>query len=74
MTVLVTGARYIGSHMVHALVDAGQQVVVPDNLTTVPPHAPLAIGDAKDKSPRGTADRDTSGRRYPPFRALHRRA
>jgi hypothetical protein len=68
------GARYIGSHMVHALVDAGQQVVVLDNPTTVPPRAPLAIGDAKDKSPRGSADRDTSGRCYPLFRGLHRRA
>ena len=29
MTVLVTGgAGYIGSHMVHALVDAGERVVV----------------------------------------------
>src|SRR6516165_1068048 len=56
MTVLVTGgAGYIGSHMVHALVDAGEQVVVLDNLTTgfdwaVPPSAKLAIGDAGDQS------------------------
>jgi UDP-glucose 4-epimerase len=36
MTVLVTGgAGYIGSHMVHALVDAGERVVVLDNLATV---------------------------------------
>ena len=35
MTVLVTGgAGYIGSHMVHALVDAGERVVVLDNLST----------------------------------------
>jgi nucleoside-diphosphate-sugar epimerase len=35
MTVLVTGgAGYIGSHMVQALVDAGERVVVLDNLTT----------------------------------------
>jgi UDP-glucose 4-epimerase len=35
MTVLVTGgAGYIGSHMVHALVDAGERVVVFDNLAT----------------------------------------
>ncbi|NMD07664.1 MAG: NAD-dependent epimerase/dehydratase family protein, partial [Phyllobacteriaceae bacterium] len=35
MTVLVTGgAGYIGSHMVLALVDAGEEVVVLDNLTT----------------------------------------
>src|SRR5215467_7059350 len=35
MTVLVTGgAGYIGSHMVHELVDAGESVTVLDNLST----------------------------------------
>ena len=35
MTVLVTGgAGYIGSHTVHALADAGDQVLVLDNLST----------------------------------------
>ena len=35
MSILVTGgAGYIGSHMVHALVDAGESVVVLDNLST----------------------------------------
>ena len=35
MTILVTGgAGYIGSHMVHELVDAGEPVVVLDNLST----------------------------------------
>ena len=35
MTVLVTGgAGYIGSHMVHALADAGESVAVVDNLST----------------------------------------
>jgi UDP-glucose 4-epimerase len=56
MTVLVTGgAGYIGSHMVRALLDAGERVVVLDNLSTgfdwaVPPGASLAIGDAGDQS------------------------
>jgi len=35
MAILVTGgAGYIGSHMVHALIDAGERVVVLDNLST----------------------------------------
>ena len=56
MTVLVTGgAGYIGSHMVHALVDAGESVVVVDNLTTgssafLPQDVPLFIGDAGDEN------------------------
>ena len=56
MTVLVTGgAGYIGSHMVHALVDAGEGVVVIDNLSTgfsafLPEGVPLFIGDAADEN------------------------
>ena len=56
MTVLVTGgAGYIGSHMVHALVEAGESVVVVDNLTTgfsafLPLDVPLFIGDAGDEN------------------------
>ena len=56
MTVLVTGgAGYIGSHMVHALVEAGESVVVIDNLTTgfsnfLPENVPLFIGDAGDEN------------------------
>ena len=56
MTVLVTGgAGYIGSHMVHALADAGESVVVVDNLTTgfsafLPQDVPLFIGDAGDEN------------------------
>lgn len=56
MTVLVTGgAGYIGSHMVHALVDAGESVVVIDNLSTgfsslLPRDVPLFIGDAGDEN------------------------
>ncbi|MCA6111426.1 UDP-glucose 4-epimerase GalE [Bradyrhizobium cenepequi] len=56
MTVLVTGgAGYIGSHMVRALVDAGENVVVVDNLSTgfsalLPEGVPLFIGDAGDEN------------------------
>jgi UDP-glucose 4-epimerase len=56
MTVLVTGgAGYIGSHMVHALADAGQSTVVIDNLSTgfsafLPQGVPLFIGDAADEN------------------------
>jgi UDP-glucose 4-epimerase len=56
MTVLVTGgAGYIGSHMVHALVDAGESVAVVDNLSTgfshfLPEGIPLYIGDAGDEN------------------------
>lgn len=55
MTVLVTGgAGYIGSHMAHALVDAGECVVVLDNLSTglreaVPLGVPLIAGDIGDR-------------------------
>jgi UDP-glucose 4-epimerase len=54
MTVLVTGgAGYIGSHMVHALVDAGEPVVVLDNLSTgfdwaLPKGVPLIVSDVGD--------------------------
>jgi UDP-glucose 4-epimerase len=56
MTVLVTGgAGYIGSHMVHALAEAGESVVVIDNLSTgfsafLPEGIPLFIGDAGDEN------------------------
>jgi UDP-glucose 4-epimerase len=55
MTILVTGgAGYIGSHMVHALADAGERLVVLDNLTTgfawaVPDGVPVLIGDTGDQ-------------------------
>ena len=54
MTVLVTGGcGYIGGHMVHQLVDAGEQVVVLDNLSTgfrsaLPDGVPLHVGDVGD--------------------------
>jgi UDP-glucose 4-epimerase len=56
MTVLVTGgAGYIGSHTVLALAEAGESVVVIDNLSTgfsafVPDGVPLFIGDAGDEN------------------------
>ncbi|MGV3650898.1 MAG: NAD-dependent epimerase/dehydratase family protein, partial [Devosia sp.] len=54
MSVLVTGgAGYIGSHTVLRLCDAGQDVLVLDNLTTgfdwaVDPRAELVQGDVAD--------------------------
>ena len=56
MTVLVTGgAGYIGSHMVHELVDAGERVVVLDNLSTgfdwaVAKGVPLIVGETGDQA------------------------
>ena len=55
MSVLVTGgAGYIGSHMVLALLDAGEKVVVLDNLSTghrwaVPDEVEFVIGDIGDR-------------------------
>ena len=56
MSVLVTGgAGYIGSHTVLALAEAGQDVVVIDNLSTgfsssLPEGIPLFIGDVADEN------------------------
>jgi len=56
MTVLVTGgAGYIGSHMVHELADAGERVVVLDNLSTgfdwaVAKCVPLIVGETGDQA------------------------
>ncbi len=55
MAVLVTGgAGYIGSHMVLELLDAGEKVVVLDDLSTgfrwaVPEGVPLVVGDFGDE-------------------------
>ncbi|AWC25524.1 UDP-glucose 4-epimerase [Aminobacter sp. MSH1] len=64
MAVLVTGgAGYIGSHMVWELLDAGEQVVVLDRLSTgfewaVAPEATLVRGDVADKELLGQLIRD----------------
>ena len=56
MTVLVTGgAGYIGSHTVHELVDAGERVVVLDNLSTgflsaLPDPGLAVLGDVGDQA------------------------
>jgi UDP-glucose 4-epimerase len=56
MTVLVTGgAGYIGSHMVLELLDAGEKVVVLDDLSTgfrwaVPQEAAFVTGDSGDQA------------------------
>ena len=64
MTVLVTGgAGYIGSHTVHELVDAGERVIVLDNLSTgfasALPHPLLPIvGETGDQDLVATLIRD----------------
>jgi len=56
MTILVTGgAGYIGSHMVHDLADAGESVVVLDNLSTgfrflIPGSVPFVAGSTGDRA------------------------
>jgi UDP-glucose 4-epimerase len=56
MALLVTGgAGYIGSHMILALIEAGEQVVVLDDLSTgfnwaVHPKARLVVGDVGDEA------------------------
>jgi UDP-glucose 4-epimerase len=56
MTILVTGgAGYIGSHMVLALAEMGEEVVVLDNLSTgfwwaIAPEAKLVEGDIGDEA------------------------
>src|SRR5437763_9697703 len=56
MTVLVTGgAGYIGSHMVYALLAAGEKAVVLDNLSTgfdwaIAEGVPLVVGETGDQT------------------------
>ena len=78
MTVLVTGgARYIGSHMVHAVVESGQSVVVLDNLSTgfkwaIPKDVQLVVGETGDDAlvPRLISEREVSA--IHPFRRIDR--
>ncbi len=55
MTILVTGGcGYIGSHMVHELMDTGEPVVVLDNLSTgfrflIPATTPVVVGSTGDR-------------------------
>jgi UDP-glucose 4-epimerase len=64
MSILVTGgAGYIGSHMVYELADAGERVVVLDNLSTgfdwaVAKDVPLTIGDTGDQNLVGETIRE----------------
>ena len=66
MAVLVTGgAGYIGSHMVWALVDAGEDVVVIDRLSTgfrwaIAPEAKFYEGDIADRALLATIFADTA--------------
>ena len=80
MTILVTGgAGYIGSHMVHELVDAGEPVVVLDNLSTgfrflVPGKVPFVVGSTGDRELVAETLAPARGRRHHPFRRLDRGA
>ena len=75
MTVMVTGgAGYIGSHMVLALVDRGERVVVLDDLSTgfgwaVPPGVALVVGDISDSDLVGRTMRDNDVRALAHFAA-----
>jgi len=56
MTILITGgAGYIGSHMVHEFADAGEPVVVLDNLSNgfrflIPTSVPFVSGSTGDRT------------------------
>src|ERR1044072_4468689 len=56
MSILVTGGGgYIGSHMVHALADAGEDVIVIDDLSSgfrsaLPKSVPLFVGDVGNET------------------------
>ena len=64
MSVLVTGgAGYIGSHVVYALLEAGEDVVIVDNLVTgvrenLPEDIPFVLADVGDETAVGQAMKD----------------
>ncbi|MFJ8652171.1 UDP-glucose 4-epimerase GalE [Streptomyces rochei] len=66
MSWLVTGgAGYIGAHVVRALVDDGESVVVYDDLSTgsaerIPEGVPLVVGSVLDRSALDAAFRDNA--------------
>ena len=80
MSVLVTGgAGYIGGHMTLGLVDAGETVVVIDNLSTgfawaVQEPAKLVVGDFGDSELVARLIEEHRGRRDRPFRRQDRRS
>ena len=80
MSVLVTGgAGYIGGHMALGLLDAGETVIVLDNLSTgfawgVPEGAKLIVGDTGDTELGRALDQGACDRRDRPFRRQDRRA
>ncbi len=80
MTVLVTGgAGYIGGHMVLGLKDAGEKVVVIDNLSTgfawaIPDGVEMIVGDFGDADLGCAGHRRTRRRRDRAFRRQDRRA
>ena len=80
MTILVTGGDgYIGSHMVHELADAGEAVVVVDDLSTgfrsaLPKTVPLVVGDVGDGALMADVHPQPGGDRDHPFRRLDRGA
>ena len=81
MTVLVTGgAGYIGSHMVLELLDAGEEVVVLDDLSTgfrwaVPPEVTLVVGRrGRPGARRRRSSRSTASTPSLHFAAAHRGA
>ena len=87
MAVLITGgAGYIGSHMVHEFADAGEPVVVLDNLSNgfrflLPTPVPFVSGSTGDPPASGTeiVSSSSSSRRIsllrmtPAYPLLHHR-